>query len=93
MLILDPGTEDDRQGEIVDRLRATIEKAKGKVAGVDEWGKRKLAYEIKGQSEGVYSVVTFSATPAAVAEVERVLGITDDVLRFMTVRLDGSSQS
>jgi small subunit ribosomal protein S6 len=93
MLIIDPGAEDDRKTEIVDRVRATIEKAKGKVAGVDEWGKRKLAYEIKGQSEGTYSVVTFTATPTAVAEVERVLGITDDVLRFMTVRLDAGSQS
>jgi small subunit ribosomal protein S6 len=93
MLIIDPGAEDDRRAEIVDRVRATIEKAKGKVAGADEWGKRKLAYEIKGQTEGTYSLVTFNATPTAVAEVERVLGITDDVLRFMTVRLDARSQS
>ena len=93
MLIINPRGEDTCQAEIVDRVRATIEKAKGKMAGVDEWGKRKLAYEIKGQTEGAYSVVTFNATPKAVAEVERVLGITDDVLRFMTVRLDAGSQS
>ena len=93
MLIIDPGAEDDRKNEIVDRVRATIEKAKGKVAGTDDWGKRKLAYEIKGQAEGIYSLVTFNATPTAVAEVERVLGITDEVLRFMTVRLDARSQS
>ena len=93
MLIIDPGAEDDRKNEIVDRVRATIEKAKGKVAGTDDWGKRKLAYELKGQAEGIDSLVTFNATPTAVAEVERVLGITDEVLRFMTVRLDARSQS
>ncbi len=55
--------------------------------GIDDWGKKKLQYEIKGETEGIYSVVTFTATPQTLAEVERVLGITDDVLRFMTVRL------
>jgi small subunit ribosomal protein S6 len=87
MLIVNPAIEADRQAEIVDRLRATVEKAKGQIAGIDEWGKRKLAYEIKGLLEGIYYVVTFTATPSAVAEVERVLGITDDVVRFKTLRL------
>ena len=91
--MLDPGVEDGRQSEILERLSKTVEMGKGKVASVDDWGKRKLAYEIKGQAEGIYSLVTFNATPTAVAEVERVLGITDEVLRFMTVRLDARSQS
>lgn len=91
MVILNPAVEADRQAEIVDRLRATVEQATGKIVGVDEWGKRKLAYEIAGHNEGLYSVVTFTATPQTVAEVERVLRITDDVVRFMTVRLDGST--
>ncbi len=86
MLIVNPGVEAERNTEILERLRATVEEAKGKISGVDEWGKRKLVYEIKGQSEGIYSIVTFIATPQAVAEVERVLGITDDVVRFMTLR-------
>jgi small subunit ribosomal protein S6 len=87
MLIVNPAVEADRQAEIVDRLRATVEKAKGQIAGIDEWGKRKLAYEIDGLQEGIYFVVTFTATPTAVSEVERVLGITDDVVRFKTLRL------
>lgn len=87
MLMLDPAVEDERQAEILDRLRATVEKAKGKVVGNDDWGVKKLAYEIKGQTEGHYIVVTFTADPATLAEIERVLGITDDVMRFQTVRL------
>ena len=89
--MINPAVEEDRQSEILDRLRATVEKGKGKIAGVDDWGKRKLAYEIKGETEGLYSVVTFTATPQAVSEVERVLKITDDVMRFQTVRLKDQS--
>jgi small subunit ribosomal protein S6 len=86
MLIVNPNADEERQKEIVERLRGTVEKGKGNVAGVDEWGKKKLAYEIKKESEGLYTVITFTATPATLAEVERVLGITDEVLRFMTTR-------
>ncbi len=87
MLIVNPNADEERQKEIVERLRTTVEKDKGNVAGVDEWGKKKLAYEIDKEPEGVYTVITFTATPATLTEVERVLGITDEVLRFMTVRL------
>ncbi|MCX6362831.1 MAG: 30S ribosomal protein S6 [Actinobacteria bacterium] len=86
MLIVNPNADEERQKEIVDRLRTNIEKDKGNVAGVDEWGKKKLAYEIKKETEGVYTVITFTSTPQTLAEVERVLGITDEVLRFMTTR-------
>ena len=87
MLIVNPAAEAERQAEILDRLRATVEAAEGTIVGIDDWGKKKLQYEIKDETEGIYSVVTFTATPQTLAEVERVLGITDDVLRFMTVRL------
>ena len=87
MLIVNPNAEDDRQKEIVDRLRSEVEKAKGTIVGVDEWGRRKMAYEIKKETEGVYFVITFMATPPTLAEVERVLGITDEVIRFKTLRL------
>ena len=87
MLIVNPNADEERQKEIVDRLRATVEKGEGTVAGVDEWGKKKLAYEIKKEPEGVYTIITFTAVPATLAEVERVLGITDEVLRFKTIRM------
>jgi small subunit ribosomal protein S6 len=86
MLIVNPGAEADRQAEILDRLRGTVESSGGSVVAVDEWTKRKLAYEIRRETEGTYTTVTFTAAPATVAEVERVLRITDDVVRFMTTR-------
>jgi ribosomal protein S6 len=64
MLIVNPNADEERQKEIVERLRTTVEKG-----------------------EGVYTVITFTATPTTLAEVERVLGITDEVLRFKTIRL------
>ena len=87
MLIVNPNTDEDRQKEIVDRLRTTVEKGKGAVAGVDEWGKKKLAYEIKKEPEGIYTVITFTAAPQTLGEIERVLSITDEVLRFGTKRM------
>jgi len=87
MLIVNPNADEERQKEIVERLRTTVEKGEGNIAGIDEWGKKKLAYEIKKEPEGMYTVITFTATPATLAEVERVLGITDEVLRYKTIRL------
>jgi len=87
MLIVNPNADEDRQKEIVDRLRTNVEKDGGAIAGTDEWGKKKLAYEIKKESEGVYTVITFTATPQTLSEIERVLSITDEVLRFGTKRL------
>lgn len=85
--MLNPEVEEGRQSEILDRLSKTVEQGEGKVGSVDDWGKRKLAYEIAGQTEGLYSVIAFTALPATLTEVERVLRITDDVMRFQTVRL------
>ena len=87
MLIVNPNADEERQKEIVERLRATVEKDNGNIAGVDEWGKKKLAYEIKKEPEGVYTVITFTATPQTLVEAERVLGITDEVLRYKTIRM------
>jgi small subunit ribosomal protein S6 len=84
--MLRPDVEEERQADIHGRIRSTVEAGKGTVAGLDEWGRRKLAYEIDGQTEGIYSVHTFTAAPETLAEVERVLGITDEVMRFLTTR-------
>lgn len=84
--MLHPDMEPERQTEILDRLRATVEGGKGSVVKVDDWGKRKLAYEIDHQTEGIYVDLVFLAEPATLQEAERVLSITDGVMRFMTTR-------
>lgn len=58
----------------------------GKVESVDEIGTKKLAYEIKKQSEGYYVVIKFEANPTLIAELERIYRITDDVMKFIVVK-------
>lgn len=76
-----------KQGE--DGIKALTEKFKGMMAeagtveSVDEWGKKKLAYEIDDQAEGYYVLYTFNAKPEFPAEFERVLKITDGVMRCL----------
>ena len=74
-------TDEDLQS-LVEKFKALIEK-NGTLESVDEWGKRKLAYEIDDQTEGYYVLYTFSAKPEFPAEFERVLGITDGVMRSL----------
>ena len=66
---------------------AMVVESNGTLEGVDEWGKRKLAYEINDETEGYYVLYTFSAKPDFPAEFERVLKITEGVMRcLVTVR-------
>lgn len=65
---------------------ATLIAENGTVENVDEWGKRKLAYLINDEAEGFYVFTTFTAAPEFPAELERIAGITEGVLRIMTVK-------
>ena len=68
------------------RIETTIADGKGTVDNVDVWGKRKLAYEINGLTDGDYTLIDFHANPENVAELDRVLRITDAVVRHMIVK-------
>ena len=71
--------------ELKEKFRALIEQ-NAEIGEVDEWGKRKLAYLIDDEAEGFYVLYNFVSGPAFPAELERVSGITDGVLRSMVVR-------
>lgn len=86
MLIIRPELEEEAVQAVIDRVTKIITSANGEVTNVDQWGKRKLAYEIKDNTEGFYVVIDFNADNEATTEVERVLRITDEVLRFLLVR-------
>lgn len=78
----------------LEAVRANVEKFKGiiatngEVTNVDEWGKRKLAYEVKGFNEGNYVLVEFEAESTEVDELERIYKISDAVIRYLIVRKD-----
>src|SRR5881398_758730 len=86
LLMLDPALPDDRQEEIVARVRENIERSDGSWGAHDVWGRRRLAYEIDHKAEGVYHLLMFDAEPEALAEVSRVLKITDGVMRHLAVK-------
>jgi small subunit ribosomal protein S6 len=86
LLLLDPDLSEDRQNEIVSRIRETVERSGGTWDRHDVWGRRKLAYEIAHKPEGFYHLLLFSSSPETLDEITRVLRITDGVLRHMAVR-------
>lgn len=88
MVIFDPGKVegDEAVAQMLDRIQGIITGEGGQVSKVDRWGRRRLAYEIGGTTEGYYVVIQFEAEPKTAAELGRVLRITDGVLRHMIVR-------
>lgn len=92
LLMLDPELPEERQTEIVTRAREAIEKDGGTWDNHEPWGRRRLAYEIDHKAEGTYHLLTFSAEPATLEEISRVLKITDGVMRHLAVRrVEGGS--
>jgi small subunit ribosomal protein S6 len=85
MLILPADADDQVIGTATDRITQILGGHGGSVDKVDRWGKRRLTYEIGHHSEGVYLVVECQADPAAVKELDRVLSLADEVVRFKVV--------
>jgi small subunit ribosomal protein S6 len=86
MLLLDPSLDDDSRAAIEARAQEVVTTDGGTVDEVEDWGKRKLAFEVDDKTEGAYSVIQFHAAAESVAELDRVLRINDDVIRHMIVR-------
>jgi len=86
LLMLDPELPDGRQDEIIKRARELVEGAKGTWVGHNVWGRRRLAYEINHKGEGSYHLLNFDADPETLAELSRILRITDGVMRHLAVR-------
>jgi len=87
MIILDPSLDERTVAPSLETFLNVIRQEGGKIDKVDVWGKRRLAYEIAKNTEGIYAVVDISATPAAVAELDRQLGLNESVLRTKVLRL------
>ena len=85
LFIVNPSISDEARAGVMKRIDATIAENNGVVDDVDNWGKRKLAYAIEHLTEGDYTLINFHAAPASIAELDRVLHITDTVVRYMIV--------
>ncbi len=80
--------EDDERAAVVDKCKALIERFGGQITNVDDWGKKRLAYEIQKMKEGYYYFIQFDAESTAPAEIESRIRIMDNVIRFLCVRQD-----
>ncbi len=87
IVIINPNVDEEGIKALISRFSDLINND-GKVEKVDELGKRKLAYEVKKNEEGFYVVFYFEAKPELITELERNYRITDEVIKFMTVKKD-----
>ena len=87
MIILDPEADERNLQPTLEKLLAVVTKDGGSIDSMDIWGRRRLAYEIKKQSEGIYAVVNMTATSATAQELDRQLGLNETVLRTKLMRV------
>ena len=88
IFILQADLDEASLNTAVDNVETLIKNNGGEIAKIDRWGKRKLAYLVKDFTEGYYCIFHFTGKPETVAELNRVMKITDDILRHMIVKED-----
>ena len=93
MLILRPDVADDKAQAVIDRTTRQLSAGGGQIVKVAPWGRRRLAYQIDRHREGSYHIVLFEAPANALAELERSLQITEEVLRHLVTRVERPSKT
>jgi len=88
MLILRPDVADDKAQAVIDRTTRQLLASGGQIVKVAPWGRRRLAYQIGAFREGSYHIVLFEAPPEAIVEMERILLITEEVIRHLVTRVE-----
>ena len=87
-LVLNAKVEDDVRTATLEKVKGLVERFNGTITNVDEWGKKKLAYEIQKMREGYYYFIQFDANAEAPAQIEASVRIMESVLRYLCVRQD-----
>jgi small subunit ribosomal protein S6 len=87
LFIVHPELPEAQVRETVDRIRRLIESMGGEVTEFQDWGMRDLAYPIRKQPRGIYALVQYAARPEVVKELERGMKLSDEILRFVSVRM------
>ena len=87
LYIIDPAQGEEGIAALVEKFKAMVE-AEGILTNIDEWGKRRLAYPINDLTEGYYVLMNYESKPEFPAELERVMKITDGILRCLTIAVE-----
>ena len=87
-LVVSAKIDDDARAAAVDKAKAIIEKAGGTITNVDDWGKKRLAYEIQKMTEGYYYFIQFDGNADSPAQIEANVRIMESVIRYLCVRQD-----
>lgn len=87
-VVINGKLEEDAKNKVLDKVKALIERFEGTIKNVDEWGKKRFAYEIQKSKEGYYNFIKFEAEPTAPAEIEHRMRIMDGVVRYLIVTDD-----
>jgi len=85
VVIIHPGLDDDAINQSLEKIKGWITASSGKVVEIDNWGKKRLAYSIQKQNEGIYFLLHIEVPTTAVAELERNLHILEPVMRFSII--------
>ena len=88
IVILRPSLADEDIQKTLDKVKSTIEKSGGTIERLENWGKKKLAYEVKREKKGVYVQLNFRGSGVAVTELERFFRLEDAIMKFLTVKLE-----
>ncbi|SKB55981.1 SSU ribosomal protein S6P [Lachnospiraceae bacterium] len=84
-VVINGKLEEDAKNEVLGKVKALVERFGGEIKNVDEWGKKRFAYEIQKMKEGYYTFIKFEAEPTAPAEIENRMRIMDNVVRYLIV--------
>ena len=87
-LVVSAKLEDAARNDVVEKAKGFVTRYEGEITNVEEWGRKRLAYEIQHERDGYYYFIQFDAEPTAPAEIESHVRIMDHVLRFLIVRRD-----
>jgi len=85
MILLDPDLQEEQKTTLLDKIQQTIKTNQGKVNRVNQWGKRTLAYEIKGYREAFYIIIDFVLEPENISQLEKSIKFDEEIIRYLIV--------
>lgn len=88
IFILKPSLSDEEISKITEKIKGIIQRGGGEVVVAENWGKKKLAYEVRKEKKGTYIIAHFKGTGATVLEVERAYRLDESIIKFITIKIE-----